>query len=98
MLRVCYRCDRDIYPKEKIIFSDQFATQDKNGNWHCTDCLKEEANNDLIRRAPKSLAAKQIIAERKRKEEFKARYERMRKQPGERLAYYNDTGLRRYSQ
>jgi hypothetical protein len=83
-LKVCYRCDHDIYPKGKILFdyAADNAVQDKNGNWKCLDCVKHDADNDIIRYAPNSLAAKEIIAERKRKEDFKARYERVRKQSG----------------
>ena len=78
---------------EQTLVDDQFATQDSYGNWHCTDCMKEEFNNDLIRRAPDSLAAIEISAARRRKKEFKIRYERVKKLSGERLAYYENTGL-----
>jgi hypothetical protein len=95
-IRVCYQCDKDEYPKGKILFDDQFATQDSRGNWHCKDCIKEESNNRILRLAPNSLAAKEIIAARKSKEEFKVRYQRVRKMSGERLSY-NDTGLKKYT-
>jgi hypothetical protein len=96
-IRICYQCDKDIYPKGRILFDDQFARQDNKGNWHCIDCMKEDFNNDLLRRAPNSLAAKEIIAERKRKEDFKMRYEKVRKQSGERLAFDKNMGLRKYT-
>jgi hypothetical protein len=81
-IRICYQCDKDIYPRGKILFDDQFARQDGKGNWHCSDCMKEAFNSDLIRLAPNSLAAKEITAQRKRREEFKVRYQRVRRMSG----------------
>jgi hypothetical protein len=37
------------------------------GQWVCLDCMKEDFNNELIRRLPNSLAAKNIVAERERR-------------------------------
>jgi Zn-finger protein len=69
--RICYQCDKDLYPKGKIITDDQFAHKDSKGNWHCVDCLREDFNNELIRRLPNSLATKNIVAERAAKEKKK---------------------------
>lgn len=52
----------------------------------------------MLRYAPNSPAAKDIRAARKREEEFKARYERMKKEPGERLSYYHGQGWKEYPQ
>jgi hypothetical protein len=95
-MKVCYHCDHDVYPKGKVIFDDELAAQDKSGNWKCRDSMKHDVEDNIVRYAPNSPAARQIISERKRKEEFKIRHERMKKLPGERLAYYQDTGLKRY--
>ena len=43
------------------------------------------------------MAVKQIIAERKRQEESKIRYEKARNMPGQRYRITMDTGLERYS-
>jgi hypothetical protein len=69
--RICYQCDKDLYPKGKIITDNQYARQDSKGQWHCMDCLREDFNNELIRRAPNSLAAKTIAAERAAREKKK---------------------------
>jgi hypothetical protein len=37
-IRICYDCDQELYPNGKIIFDDEFAKQDRNGRWHCSDC------------------------------------------------------------
>jgi hypothetical protein len=50
--RICYQCDKDLYPKGKFITDDQYAIQDSKGNWRCMDCMKEDADNELIRRLP----------------------------------------------
>ena len=54
------------------------------------------SRRDMLRYAPNSPAAKDIRAARKREEEFKARYERMKKEPGERLSYYHGQGWKEY--
>jgi hypothetical protein len=38
--KICYDCDQELYPNGKIIFDDEFAKQDRNGKWHCSDCQK----------------------------------------------------------
>jgi hypothetical protein len=65
--RICYQCDKDLYPKGKIITDEQYARQDSKGQWHCMDSLREDANNDLIKHLPNSLAAKNIVAEHQAK-------------------------------
>ena len=101
-VKICYHC----HPKGKPIFDLQAenaitdrhgnAITDRHGNVKCLTCLKRDFDDETLRYAPNSPAARDIIAARKREEEFKARYERMKKMPGERLSYYHGSGWKRY--
>jgi Zn-finger protein len=47
--KICYECDRDLYPKGKPIFDDELAKQDSKGNWHCSDCQLTERRKTLLK-------------------------------------------------
>lgn len=97
--KTCYHCDHDIYPRGKPLIDNDYdnAVKTSDGSWKCTDCVKEDFNKEILRHAPNSPAARNIIAERKRKENFKARYEQVKKMKGgQRLSYYQNEGVKEY--
>jgi hypothetical protein len=47
--KIRYDCDHELYPNGKIIFDDEFAKQDRNGRWHCSDCQPTDKRRTLLK-------------------------------------------------
>jgi hypothetical protein len=67
--------------------NDTYAHPDNLGKWKCGNCIDRELQDRIIRVTPYSIRAKEIIAERKIKQEkelqFKRREAEIMKMPGE---------------
>jgi hypothetical protein len=47
--KICYDCDHELYPNGKILFDDEFAKQDRKGQWHCSDCQLTDIRKSLLK-------------------------------------------------
>ena len=50
IVRICYQCDPDTYPRGKPIINDMNAKKDdKTGQWVCSECQTESLNRMFLR-------------------------------------------------
>jgi hypothetical protein len=54
---IIHLIDPDIYP------NDEFAKQDKSGKWKCGNCVDRQTQDIIVRAAPNSPRAREIVAE-----------------------------------
>jgi hypothetical protein len=54
--------DHTVYP------NDIYAEKDKTGKWKCGNCIDREIQDRIVRVTPNSKRAREIIADRKRKD------------------------------
>jgi hypothetical protein len=49
IVRICYQCDPDTYPRGKPIINYMNAKKDEKGNWVCSECQTEDLNKMFLR-------------------------------------------------